>query len=65
MEGIDYLANERRKSEFDVEEMKVVWAGSRQALEVSDRISKLVANDPVLARNTGLALPERICSKTL
>ena len=47
MEGVDYLAAERKKAEFDVEEMKIVWAGSRHAFEVSDRISKLVANDPV------------------
>ncbi|KAL3499628.1 hypothetical protein ACH5RR_038721 [Cinchona calisaya] len=26
--------------------MKIVWAGSRHAFEISDRISKLVANDP-------------------
>lgn len=47
MEGVDYLADERKKAAFDVEAMKIVWAGSRQAFEVSDRISKLVANDPV------------------
>ncbi|PIN21797.1 Acyl-CoA oxidase [Handroanthus impetiginosus] len=47
MEGVDYLADERKKATFDVESMKIVWAGSRHAFEVSDRISKLVANDPV------------------
>ncbi|KAK4400431.1 Peroxisomal acyl-coenzyme A oxidase 1 [Sesamum angolense] len=46
MEGVDYHAEERKKAEFDVESMKVVWAGSQHALEVSDRISKLVADDP-------------------
>lgn len=48
MEGVDYLADERKKAEFDVESMKIVWAGSPHAFEVSDRISKLVANDPVI-----------------
>jgi hypothetical protein len=48
MEGVDHLASERSKAQFDVEEMKVVWAGSRHALEVSDRISRLVASAPVL-----------------
>lgn len=47
MAGVDYLADERKKAEFDVDSMKIVWSGSRRAFEVSDRISKLVANDPV------------------
>lgn len=47
MEGVDHLDDERRKAQFDVDEMKIVWAGSKQTFEVSDRISKLVANDPV------------------
>lgn len=47
MEGVDHLADERNKAEFDVEEMKIVWAGSRHAFEVSDRIARLVASDPV------------------
>lgn len=47
MEGVDYLSDERKKAQFDVEAMKVAWAGSREALQVSDRMAKLVANDPV------------------
>jgi hypothetical protein len=27
--------------------MKIVWAGSRHAFEVSDRMARLVASDPV------------------
>ncbi|CAL5432548.1 unnamed protein product [Camellia sinensis] len=50
MEEVD-LAEERSKAEFDVEAMKIVWAGSPQALEVSDRISKLVASDPVFRKD--------------
>ncbi|CAL5436943.1 unnamed protein product [Camellia sinensis] len=46
MDGIDHLADERNKAQFDVDAMKIVWAGSRHAFEVSDRISKLVAADP-------------------
>ncbi|KAL7165054.1 hypothetical protein ACSBR2_040859 [Camellia fascicularis] len=51
MEVVDHLAEERSKAEFDVEAMKIVWAGSPQALEVSDRISKLVASDPVFRKD--------------
>nr|GME02727.1 peroxisomal acyl-coenzyme A oxidase 1-like [Ipomoea batatas] len=51
MEGVDYLAGERRKVEFDVAAMKIVWAGSRRAFEISDRISKLVATDPALSKD--------------
>ncbi|KAL0296277.1 UNVERIFIED_CONTAM: Peroxisomal acyl-coenzyme A oxidase 1 [Sesamum radiatum] len=51
MEGVDYHAEERKKAEFDVESMKVVWAGSQHALEVSDRISKLVADDPAFRKD--------------
>lgn len=47
MEGVDHLAHERNRSQFDVNDMKIVWAGSREAFEVSDRMSRLVANDPV------------------
>lgn len=47
MEGVDYLADERRRAEFDVDAMKIVWAGSKHAFHLVDRMSKLVANDPV------------------
>ncbi|XP_058104382.1 peroxisomal acyl-coenzyme A oxidase 1-like [Magnolia sinica] len=46
MEEVDHLAHERNKAQFDVESMKIVWAGSRHAYEVSDRIARLVASDP-------------------
>ncbi|KAI3707374.1 hypothetical protein L6452_25830 [Arctium lappa] len=32
--------------------MKVAWAGSRETLELSDRMAKLVANDPVFEKFT-------------
>ena len=47
MEAVDYLADERKAAQFDVEAMKVVWVGSKHNLEVADRISRLVASDPV------------------
>ncbi|KAL6985961.1 acyl-coenzyme A oxidase [Sarracenia purpurea var. burkii] len=51
MEGVDHLAHERKKTQFDVDAMKIVWAGSAHALEVSDRISKLVASDPIFRKD--------------
>ncbi|KAH0974057.1 hypothetical protein GBA52_015956 [Prunus armeniaca] len=51
MEGVDHLAHERSKAQFDVDQMKVVWVGSRHALQVSDRIARLVASDPVLRKD--------------
>jgi len=47
MKGVDHLAHERNKTEFDVDAMKIVWAGSRHAFELSDRMARLVASDPV------------------
>ena len=47
MEVVDHLAHERKKAQFDVEAMKIVWAGSRQAFEVADRMARLAASDPV------------------
>lgn len=46
-EVVDNLADERKKAEFDVGSMKIVWAGSPQAFDIADRMAKLVANDPV------------------
>ncbi|KAL4570945.1 hypothetical protein LXL04_026610 [Taraxacum kok-saghyz] len=50
MEGVDYLTDERKTAQFDIVAMKVAWAGSRETLEVSDRMAKLVANDPVFEK---------------
>eukprot|EP01018_Ginkgo_biloba_P002589 Gb_10686 [translate_table: standard] len=51
MGEVDQLAHERNKAEFDVGAMKVVWAGSQSAFDVSDRMSRLVANDPVFRKD--------------
>ena len=47
MAEVDHLAAERATARFDVEEMKVAWAGSRHAVHVADRMARLVASDPV------------------
>ncbi|OIV93364.1 hypothetical protein TanjilG_21075 [Lupinus angustifolius] len=49
--GVDHLAPERNKSEFDVDAMKIVWAGSSHVLEVSERMARLVASDPVFRKD--------------
>lgn len=59
MEGVDYLADERNKAEFSVDDMKIVWAGSRHALEISDRISRLVASDPAFRKDDRTRLPRK------
>jgi acyl-CoA oxidase len=51
MERVDHLADERNKAEFNVDDMKIVWAGSRHAFDVSNRMSRLVANDPVFEKS--------------
>ncbi|XP_022154788.1 peroxisomal acyl-coenzyme A oxidase 1 [Momordica charantia] len=56
MEGVDHLSHERRNAQFDVDEMKIIWAGSRHAFEVSDRMSRLVANDPVFRKDNRVQL---------
>lgn len=51
MGSMDELAHERRKAQFDVGALKIVWAGSQHAFEVSDRMAKLVAADPVFLKD--------------
>lgn len=43
----NHLAEERATAQFDVDGMKVAWAGSCHAVEVADRMARLVASDPV------------------
>ncbi|KAI3957029.1 hypothetical protein MKW92_027964 [Papaver armeniacum] len=59
MEELDYLANERKSAEFDVEAMKIVWAGSQQSFEISDRMSRLVASDPAFRKDNRTMLPRK------
>ncbi|XP_038970723.1 peroxisomal acyl-coenzyme A oxidase 1-like [Phoenix dactylifera] len=51
MEEVDHLAHERSKAQFDGDAMKVVWAGSKHALDVADRMARLVASDPVFRKD--------------
>lgn len=51
MAEADQLAHERKKAQFDVGALKVVWAGSQHALQISDRMAKLVASDPVFLKD--------------
>ncbi|XP_062073935.1 peroxisomal acyl-coenzyme A oxidase 1-like [Humulus lupulus] len=59
MEGVDHLAHERSKAQFDVDELKIVWAGSRHEFEVSDRIARLVASDPVFRKDNRTMLARK------
>lgn len=51
MEEVDHLEHERKTAEFDVEAMKIVWAGSRHAYEIADRMARLAASDPEFRKN--------------
>ncbi|KAK1261533.1 Peroxisomal acyl-coenzyme A oxidase 1 [Acorus gramineus] len=52
----DHLADERRKAEFDVSAMKVVWAGSRRKLEITDRMAGIIASDTVFRKDINRAM---------
>ncbi|CAI0413141.1 unnamed protein product [Linum tenue] len=56
---VDHLADERSKAQFDVDEMKVVWAGSRHDFELSDRISRLVASDPAFRKDNRVMMSRK------
>ncbi|GJN01185.1 hypothetical protein PR202_ga18431 [Eleusine coracana subsp. coracana] len=56
---VDHLAAERAAAQFDVEEMKVAWAGSRHAVEIADRMARLVASDPVFRKDTRTMLSRK------
>ncbi|CAL0312306.1 unnamed protein product [Lupinus luteus] len=49
--GVDHLAPERNKAEFDVDSLKIVWAGSSHDLQLSERMSRLVASDPAFRKD--------------
>ncbi|KAG6501311.1 hypothetical protein ZIOFF_041190 [Zingiber officinale] len=54
--AVDHLAAERKKAQFDVEAMKIVWAGSKHAFDVSDRMARIVASDPVFRKDNRTTL---------
>ncbi|KAE8802486.1 peroxisomal acyl-coenzyme A oxidase 1-like [Hordeum vulgare] len=55
----DHLAGERATTHFDVDAMKIAWAGSRHAVEVADRMARLVASDPVFRKDTRMMLSRK------
>ncbi|KAM1521698.1 hypothetical protein ACFX13_012074 [Malus domestica] len=57
--GADHLAHERSKAKFDVEAMKIVWAGSSHEFRVSDRMAHLVASDPSFRRENRAVLSRK------
>ncbi|KAL2632344.1 hypothetical protein R1flu_017030 [Riccia fluitans] len=48
--GPNSLREERSKVEFDVEAMKVVWAGGIEHKNMADKIRAIVTNDPVFEK---------------
>ncbi|XP_061337008.1 peroxisomal acyl-coenzyme A oxidase 1-like isoform X2 [Gastrolobium bilobum] len=52
MEGVDHLSFERNKAQFDVDEMKIVWAGSRHAFEVFIKDNRAMLGRKELFKNT-------------
>ncbi|KAF3324707.1 peroxisomal acyl-coenzyme A oxidase 1-like isoform X1 [Carex littledalei] len=64
MERVDNLAHERETAQFDVEAMKIVWAGSKHELDVSDRMARLVASDPVFHKDNRTMLARKELFKT-
>lgn len=63
MEGADHLAHERKKAQFNVDSMKIVWAGSPRTFEITDRISKLVAADPAFQKDNRAMLDRKTLFK--
>ncbi|KAL8103167.1 peroxisomal acyl-coenzyme A oxidase 1-like isoform X1 [Apium graveolens] len=63
-QGVDHLADERSKAEFDVDAMKIVWAGSQHAFDLADRMSKLVSADPVFQKDSRTMLDRKDLFKT-
>ncbi|XXG75819.1 hypothetical protein AAC387_Pa08g0309 [Persea americana] len=59
MGEVEDLADEMKKAQFDVEAMKIVWAGSRHAFEVADRMARLVASDPVFRKDNRAMLSRK------
>lgn len=45
------LARERAETTFDVEAMKITWAGGQQAFELQHKLASIVANDPVFRKD--------------
>ncbi|KAJ7299812.1 hypothetical protein O6H91_Y145000 [Diphasiastrum complanatum] len=48
---VDYLADERRQAQFDLQAMKILLAGGEQELLLNKRMDSIVANDPVFRKD--------------
>ncbi|GMH26652.1 hypothetical protein Nepgr_028495 [Nepenthes gracilis] len=57
--GVDFLADERSKAQFDVETMKIVWAGGKYEFDVSDRMARLVDTDPAFRKDNRATLDRK------
>lgn len=45
------LAREREQATFDINAMKIIWAGGKEAFEFHNKLASLVASDPVFQKN--------------
>ncbi|GMH09557.1 hypothetical protein Nepgr_011398 [Nepenthes gracilis] len=57
--AVDYLVDERSKAQFDIDAMKIIWAGGKHEFEVSDRMARLVASDPVFRKDNRAILDRK------
>ncbi|KAL9246856.1 hypothetical protein vseg_020343 [Gypsophila vaccaria] len=57
--AVDYLADERKSAKFDVEAMKILWAGGKPQFDVVDRMARLVASDPEFKKDERYHLGRR------
>ncbi|KAL2903009.1 Peroxisomal acyl-coenzyme A oxidase 1 [Bienertia sinuspersici] len=48
-----------KKRKFDVEAMKIFWAGSQHKFQVADRMARLVASDPVFKKDDRVRLERK------
>lgn len=53
---VNTLVQERSNAQFDVEAMKVVWAGGADQLRLSQRIAELVSKDPIFQKKDRVIL---------
>ncbi|KAK9698815.1 hypothetical protein RND81_08G133000 [Saponaria officinalis] len=57
--GVDFLAEERKSAKFDVDAMKIMWAGGQHQFQVADRMARLVASDPEFNKEGRVRLERR------
>ncbi|XP_021757818.1 peroxisomal acyl-coenzyme A oxidase 1-like [Chenopodium quinoa] len=57
--GVDYLADERKKAQFDLNAMKILWAGNQHQFQIADRMARLVASDPEFKKDDRVRLERK------